>query len=388
MVPRLLEAALSKASSHYPIVTLTGPRQSGKTTLVRSLWPEKTYASLEDPDVLDFAISDPRGFLEQGKETGLIVDEAQRHPPLFRYLQGYADRSEPGRYVLSGSNNFLLMEKIGQSLAGRTAVLVLLPFSGEELGKEALGESWEDAAWQGFYPRVRSLGLPADMFARDYLATYVERDLRLVKNVSDLSAFRRFLDLCAGRAGQLLNLSALSADAGIAVNTVKAWLSLIEAAWLVFRLPPWHENITSRLVKSPKLYWHDTSLLCRLLGLRSPEDLRSHPLRGAVFENLVVADRFKAATHRGEEPDLHFWRDAAGREVDLIEGVGKDRLIWECKSGGTVAQEFFKGLDFFGNETGIPPDRRRLVYGGAMSGARSAGEILDWRSALAAGRLS
>jgi predicted AAA+ superfamily ATPase len=385
MFPRLLESSLRIAASHYPVVTLTGPRQSGKTTLLKALWPKKTYASLEDPDILDFAQDDPRGFLEQGGEEGLIIDEAQRFPPLFNYLQGFADRSRAGRYLLSGSNNFLLMEKIGQSLAGRTAVLTLLPLSGEELGSEELGGKWEEEAWKGFYPRVRSQGLPADLFARDYLATYVERDLRLLKNISDLSAFRRFLELCAGRTGTLLSLSALAGDAGIAVNTVKAWLGLLEAAYLVFRLPPWHENLTKRLVKSPKLYWYDTSLLCRLLGLRSAEDLRRHPLRGAIFENLVLAERYKAASHRGLVPVLHFWRDSAGREVDLVEGIGPDRRIWECKSGSTVAMEFFKHLSFFGNETGIPPERRILAYGGSESSSRSAGKVMSWREAILEG---
>ncbi|MDP3177728.1 MAG: ATP-binding protein [Spirochaetaceae bacterium] len=382
MIPRLLESALRKAAEYYPVLTVTGPRQSGKTTLVQAVWPEKAYASLEDPDVLDFAREDPRAFLEQGGEAGLIVDEAQRDPALFNYLQGYADRSKPGRFVISGSNNFLLMEKISQSLAGRTAVLVLMPFSGEEIGAEALGSSWEEAAWRGFYPRVRSGGLPADTFAKDYVATYVERDLRLVKNVSDLSAFRGFLELCAGRAGQLVNLSALGADAGIAVNTTKEWLSLLETSWLVMRLQPWHENLSKRIVKSPKLYWFDTSLLCHLLGIRKPEDLRYHPQRGAIFENLIVAERYKAASHRGLAPKLHFWRDSNGKEVDLIEGLGADRLIWECKAGASLAQEFFRGLEFFGTETGIPAERRILAYGGREPSTRSAGRAVGWRQAL------
>lgn len=383
MIRRHLEAALLEAASQYPVVTLTGPRQSGKTTLVQMLWPEKHYASLEDPDVLEFATEDPRGFLEQSARTGLIIDEAQRHPSLFRYLQGYADRAEAGRYILSGSNNFLLMEKIGQSLAGRTAVLRLLPFSGAELGAEALGSRWEEAAWRGFYPRVCAGGLQADRFASDYLATYVERDVRLIKNIADLSTFRGFLALCAGRAGQLMNVTALAGDAGIAVNTVKAWLSILEASWLLFRLPPWHANLTTRTVKSPKFYWHDTSLLCRLLGIHSPEDLSFHPLRGAVFENLIIADRFKVASHRGQEPVMHFWRDSEGKEVDLVEGTGEARLVWECKSGSTLAQEFFRQLEFFGNQTGIPQSRRILVYGGLEASTRSAARACGWRDVLA-----
>lgn len=383
MISRLLEAAIRESSTYYPIVTITGPRQSGKTTLIRRIWPDKTYCSLEDPDTLDFATADPRAFLEQGGDRGLIIDEAQRQPQLFRYLQGYADRSEPGRYVLSGSNNFLLMEKIGQSLAGRTAVLTLLPLSGEELGRERLPSSWEELAWQGFYPRIQSSGMPADIFARDYLATYVERDVRLVKNIGDLSAFRRFLRLCAGRAGQLISMSGLAADAGISVNTAKSWLSLLEAAWLVTLLSPWYDNLSKRIVKSPKLYWYDTGLLCHLLDIRKPEDLSFHPLRGAVFENLIVAERYKAAANRGREPELYFWRDSAGREVDLIEGAGAEKIIWECKSGATIGSDFFKHLEFFGDAAEVPPSRRKLVYGGRESIKRSNAQVLGWRDLVA-----
>ena len=382
MISRLLAAALMNSARHYPIVTLTGPRQSGKTTLIKSMWPEKVYASLEDPDTLDFAQSDPRAFLEQGEGGGLIIDEAQRHPPLFGYMQGYADQAKAGHYILSGSNNFLLMEKIGQSLAGRTAVLCLLPLSAEELGAVALDSSWEEAAFRGFYPRVRAEGLPPELFARDYLATYVERDVRLVKNIGDLSSFRRFLELCAGRAGQLLNLSALAGDAGVAVNTLKSWLSLLEASYLVFRLQGWHENFGKRIVKAPKLYWHDTSILCRLLGIRGAEDLRSHPLRGALFENLVIAERYKAASHRGLEPRLFFWRDTNGHEVDLVDQSGSESLLWECKSGSTIAGDFFKQLEAIGAEAAIPPERRILVYGGTESSRRSAGRAIGWREAL------
>jgi hypothetical protein len=340
------------------------------------------YQSLEDPDILDFAIHDPRGFLEQGGEKGLVIDEAQRHPPLFNYLQGYADRSGPGRYTLCGSNNFLLMEKISQSLAGRSAILVLLPFSATELETETRDLSWEESAWRGFYPRVRAAGVPADAFARDYVSTYVERDVRMVKNISDVTVFRRFLQLCAGRAGQLINMSSLAADAGIAVNTAKSWLALLEAAYLVTLLPPWHENLNKRIVKSPKLYWYDTGLLCSLLDIRKPADLAFHPLKGAVFENFIIAERFKAASHYGRKPELYFWRDSSGREIDLIECSGPNRTIWECKSGSTVAGDFLKHLDFFGDEAGIPSDRRILAYGGTESGIRSNALILGWRDAV------
>lgn len=381
-VPRLLSAYLQQSSMHYPVVTVTGPRQSGKTTLITALWPEKRYTSLEDPDTLDFARSDPRAFLEHQGAPGLIIDEAQRLPELFSYLQGYADRSDPGRYVLSGSSNFLLMERIGQSLAGRTAVATLLPFSAAELGSAALPASWEELAFRGFFPRVARGGLPVDMFARDYLATYVERDVRMVRNIGDLSSFTSFVRLCAGRAGQLLNLSSLAADAGIAFNTAKVWLGLLQASWIVFLLQPWHANLSKRLVKSPKLYWHDTGLLCGALGIRDAQDLRMHAMRGPLFENLVISERYKAACHSGRAPDLYFWRDSAGREVDLVEPGPEGKRIWECKAGSTFTSEFLRHLEFFGEADGISPERRLAAYGGAPSKTWSSGTALSWSDAV------
>jgi len=383
MIKRWMEPVLLRAAEHYPVVCLTGPRQSGKTTLVRGLWPDKRYVSLEDPDLHEFARTDPRGFLELGGQQGMILDEAQRLPTLFNYLQGYADRASPGGYILSGSNNFLLMQGISQSLAGRAAILHLLPLSGAELGAGSLGADWETCAWTGFYPRVRATRLPADMFSRDYLATYVERDVRLVRNIQDLSAFRTFLRLCAGRAAQLLNIQSLAQDAGLAVNTVKEWLTLLEAAFLVFMVRPWNESFNKRLVKSPKLYWLDTSLLCRLLDIRAPEDLAFHPLRGAVFENLVAAERWKAAQHRGEDPRLGFWRDNHGIEVDMVEERNGFTSLYEAKAGKTIAGDMFAGLDAVGSLAGIPPDRRILVYGGEEGQVRSNVRVMSWKDALA-----
>lgn len=382
MIQRFLEPALRRAATHYPVVCLTGPRQSGKTTLVRELWPEKRYASLEDPDQFDFASSDPRGFLEQGADGGMILDEAQRLPMLFNYLQGYADRAGAGSYILSGSNNFLLMQGITQSLAGRAGILHLMPFSCAELGPDRLESDWETCAWTGFYPRVRASGLPADMFSRDYLATYVERDVRLVRNIQDFPSFKTFLQLCAGRSGQLLNIQSLAQDAGLAVNTVKEWLALLEAAFMVFMVRPWNESFNKRLVKSPKLYWLDTSLLCRLLDVRTPSDLAFHPLRGAVFENLLAADQWKAACHRGEDPRLWFWRDNHGVEVDLVQERDGVTKLWEAKAGKTLAGDMFAGLETVGSLAGIPAEHRLLVYGGSQAQARTNASVVPWRDAV------
>ena len=385
MIPRILAQHLVRLAEYYPVVSVTGPRQSGKTTLVRATWPDMEYRSLEDPDTLAFAVEDPRAFLLQGESHGLIIDEAQRHPPLFNYLQGFADRSGPGRYVLSGSSNFLLMERITQSLAGRTSLLTLLPLAGAELPAGSLGETWEEAAWLGFFPRVRSEGLDPGRFAMDYLATYIERDVRLIKNIGDTMAFRRFVKLCAGRTGQVLNYTSLAGDAGIAVNTAKSWLSLLEAAWLVFIVPSWHQNFNKRVVKSPKLYWIDTALLCHALDIRSAQELAHHPFRGAVFENLIIAERYKAATNAGVPPELHFWRDSQGREVDLIEGTGAATMLWECKAGMTIGSDFFRHLDFLGDLMNVPPTQRILVYGGQENQERSRGMVLSWRDALMRG---
>lgn len=382
MIPRKLEEHIRASARYYPVVTVTGPRQSGKTTLLRSMWPDKAYASLENPDTLVFASSDPRGFLRQGDKGGLIIDEAQRHPALFNYLQGYADESGPGRYILSGSNNFLLMERITQSLAGRTAITTLLPLAAAELPPDAIGDSWEAMAWTGFFPRVRTTELPADQFSRDYLATYIERDVRLVKNIGDLSAFRRFVKLCAGRAGQLLNMNGLASDAGISVNTAKSWLGLLEAAWLVVILPPWHENFNKRVIKSPKLYWVDTGLLCHALDIASASDLAYHPYRGAIFENLIVAERYKAAANQGKSPELYFWRDSTGREVDIVDNSSGVPALWECKSGMTIGSDYFKQLDYIGDLMRVPTERRLLAYGGSEDQTRSAATVLAWRTAL------
>ncbi len=383
MIKRKLAEAILRSAVHYPVICVTGPRQSGKTTLLKLLWPESPYRSLEDPDTLDFARSDPRGFLEQGRGSTLLIDEAQRHPPLFNYLQGYADAAAPGAYVLSGSNNFLLLEAVSQSLAGRAGVFNLLPLSMEEL-REGLTESdWEEAAFRGFYPRVRAQGLPPDLFARDYLSTYVERDVRLMRNIQNIGDFRRFLQLCAGRAGQLLNVTSLAQDAGLAVNTVKSWVGLLESSFLVFLLHPWNESFNKRLVKAPKLYWHDTGILCRLIDARSPDDLRFHPLRGAVFENLVAAERYKAHSHEGEQPELWYWRDSSGLEIDLVEKRNGQILFWEAKAGKTVTTDFFKNLDVVGELASVPAARRILVHGGGGRQDRSNAVVLGWKEALA-----
>ena len=395
MIARHLRSALRAAARDAPVVTLTGPRQSGKTTLARTAFPRHDYASLEDPDLRTFALEDPRGFLDQYRR-GVVIDEAQRAPDLFSYVQTLVDRDDrPGRFVLSGSQNFLLLRSISQTLAGRCAILHLLPFSFTELASlpavdvSGLGRriprrrrvpeaDLPDTLFRGFYPRIHDKKLDARRWLRDYHQTYVERDVRELVNVGDLEAFRLFVRLCAGRNGQLLNLSGLASDAGVTHTTARRWLSILEASFLVVRLRPHHRNFNKRLVKSPKLYFLDTGLLCYLLGIGSPAELRLHAARGNVFESFVLSELLKARLHRGDEAALYFWRDAAGHEIDFVIADGEKLTPVEVKSGQTVAGDFFAGLRFWRTMAGDPAAPAALVYGGDRSFRREGFTVYRW----------
>lgn len=398
MIARHLAKTLKAVARQYGVVTVTGPRQSGKTTLVRATFPRHHYASLEDPDDRAFATEDPRGFLDQfsGK---VILDEVQRVPDLFSYIQGIVDREDrPGRFILSGSQNFLLMQRISQTLAGRCAVLHLLPFSRAEL----IGAPIKDAArlavprrsvapeksgastalfatlFTGFYPRIHDKHLRPQTWLANYYRTYLERDVRDLLNVGDLETFGRFVRLCAGRSGQLLNTSSLAADAGISHTTARRWLSILEASFVVYLLRPHHRNFNKRLVKSPKLYFLDTGLLCYLLRIRRAEELVTHGARGAIFETWVVGETLKNYYNRGLEPDIYFWRDSAGREIDLLIDQGATQIPIEIKSGQTVAGDSFKNLDFWQNLAGQPDGPAGLVYGGDTSYKRRGVSVIAW----------
>jgi predicted AAA+ superfamily ATPase len=395
MIRRDLETVLKKVAQQYPVVTLTGPRQSGKTTLVQAAFPRHDYASLEEPDVRAFALEDPRGFLGQFT-GGVILDEVQRVPDLFSYIQTIVDREDtPGRYVLSGSQNFLLLRSISQSLAGRSAILHLLPlslgelegrepFPLEKLGREmperrpAHSAEVMEALLRGFYPRIHDKGLDPSTWYSGYYQTYVERDVREIVNVGDLESFGRFVRLCAGRNGQLLNLSSLANDCGITHTTARRWISILEASFLVFLLRPDHANFGKRLIKSPKLYFLDTGLLCYLLRIQSPEDLRQHGSRGPIFESFVISELLKNFLHRGQEPDLYFWRDATGHEIDALIDRGGESVAIEIKSAQTIADDFFAGLDFWRNLVGDPESPAALVYGGDRSYRRRGVSVLSW----------
>jgi len=384
MIPRTLEMKLSELAGYYPAVLVTGPRQSGKTTLCRMAYPDKQYVSLEALDIRDFARSDPRGFLAEYAE-GTIIDEIQHVPELFSYLQSEIDdHPEPGRFILTGSQHFGLSQSVAQSLAGRCGILVLLPPSLEEL--RAFPNAPVDLfslLWQGAYPRIYDRGIPAHQWLTDYTATYVQRDVRQVINVGDLQAFSAFLKLCAGRTAQEINLSALGNDAGVTHNTVRAWLSVLETSYIIHRLPAWHANIRKQIVKAPKLHFFDSGLVCYLLGIREAGQLRLHPLRGAIFESWVFSEIYKACVHSGLQPSLFHYREARGAEIDLLIEHGEELKTVEIKSGATTTQDFFKNLKRFSDRMKASGQKRRLrshvVYGGDDCQHRSDATVLSWR---------
>ncbi len=371
MFKRQLEKKLEQAVASFPVVVLTGPRQSGKTTLLRQQFPNLTYVSLESPDVLLFAQSDPRGFLDQHQKTnGLMIDEAQNLPELFSYIQEYVDlHGYPGMFILSGS----------QSLAGRSAVLELLPLSYSEFmsDENKTPDLWE-YLFKGSYPRPYHENLDRNLWWQSYLKTYVERDVRQIINIRDLSTFQRFLKMCAARHGQLLNLSSLAVDVGVSQSTAKEWVSLLESSYLVYRLMPHHRNFNKRLVKTPKLYFYDSGLVCHLLGIDSAEYLALHSMRGAIFEGFIISELAKYFFQQAKTPPIYFWRDQQGREIDCLIERGEDLIGLEIKSGKTMTKDFFKGLLSWGKMSG--QDHLHLIYAGEKSISIHGVAVHGWRS--------
>ena len=397
-IPQHLELRLRAGVGQFPVVTITGPRQSGKTTLARTALQGYEYVSLENPDDRRMATDDPRGFL--GRFEGkVIIDEAQHVPDLLSYIQGIVDeRQEEGQFVLTGSQNFLLLRNISQSLAGRCDILHLLPFSWAELNQAELLPVEEaidrkprllgspdvdlfEVLLAGGYPRIHDKGLDPQVWLANYYQTYIERDVRNVVNVGDLETFGRFMGLCAGRTGHLLNLSSLAGDCGISHTTARRWLSVLETGFVVALLRPHHRNFNKRLVKSPKLYFLDTGLLCYLLRIRSPQDLALHAARGAVFESWIVSEAIKNYVHRGLRPDIHFWRDSAGHEIDLLLEAGGGRLVpVEAKSGQTFNSDFVRELNWWRRAGRLTETLGAIVYGGDRCNTYRHDRVLSWRS--------
>ncbi len=396
MIQRTLSERLLTLTTQYPVIFLTGPRQSGKTTLARATHGDFLYISLEDLQNREEAVEDPRGFLRrlEGK-GGVILDEVQRAPDLFSYLQGFVDEKRGGPLLLTGSQHFLLSEKISQSLAGRVAILELLPLSIAELIPRSARDlqtflhlptaseirpefALEVILFNGLFPRIHAEQLDPITWLNGYVRTYVERDVRMISGIGDLDTFSRFLGLCAGRAGNLLNASALGSDAGVSHVTAKKWLSVLRASYVIDFVRPHHQNFSKRLVRRPKLYFVDTGLLCHLLGIRRAQDLHVHPLRGAVFENFVFNELQKLFRHRGEPPPIYFWRDSRGHEVDFILDLGLKRVPIEVKAGETVAADFLQSLDRYIGYSGDPGGI--LVYGGHESYMRKSHQVRAWWS--------
>ncbi len=365
MIQRTIEPILRQLAESYPVVTLTGPRQSGKTTLCKKVFPEYGYVNLEAPDVRSFANDDPRGFLA-AYPNGAILDEIQRVPTLLSYIQTIVDeRKIPGQYILTGSQQFEVMNTISQSLAGRTALLKLLPLSMSELCSNSTPANIDSTILNGFYPRIHDQKLDPTQVMGDYFETYVERDLRQLMAVKDLSQFERFVRVCAGRVGQLLNLQSLGNDVGISHACARSWLTLLEASYIVHILHPWHTNISKRLIKSPKLYFYDVGLASYLLGLETENQVNRDPLRGNLFENMVVMEALKYRYNQGKRSNLFFFRDSNGNEVDLISEQGRSLAAIEIKAGATINPDYFKGLRQFRKVIGVSHTVvTGLIYGG------------------------
>jgi uncharacterized protein len=379
MIVRESEHSIRTLLRGFPIVTITGPRQSGKTTLARTVFSDRPYASLEDPDIRLAARDDPRSFLERFPD-GAVLDEVQRCPALLSYLQTIVDGDRRmGLFILTGSQQFGLMSGITQSLAGRTAFIELLPFSVSELfsaGK--LPASTDTMLLTGSYPPLYDRDVPSSAWFGAYVTAYIERDVRQLLKIQELETFQRFVRLCAGRTGQLLNLSALAAECGITHNTAKAWISVLEASYLVYLLRPHHTNFNKRLVKMPKLYFYDAGLASWLLGIKTPEQMAAHPLRGSIFETFVISELIKSRLNRGERPGLYFWRDSNGNEVDVIVEQGTVLMPIEIKAGKTVVRDSFAGLDKWRGLAGDSAIEPTLIYGGNDEYSHNGVKVVGW----------
>ena len=381
MVQRDIQNIARGLFKKYPVVSITGPRQSGKTTLIKHLYKDLPYVSLEDHDERQFAIQDPRGFLNRFPD-GAILDEVQRTPEIFSYIQTAVDtRRKNGQYILSGSQNFLLSESISQSLAGRVAVLKLLPFSLNELSNSnLLADDYEDLIYTGFYPGIYSNKIPPDIFYSNYIQTYVERDVRNIKQIGDLNSFTRFMQLCAGRTGQLLNMTSLANDCGITVNTAKSWISILESSYTIFLLQPHYRNYNKRVVKTPKLFFYDSGLAASLLKIDHPGQLSSHYLKGSLFENMIIIEILKSRYNRGLQSNLYFWRDNKGHEIDCIIEKANSLIPVEIKSGRTFNVDFRSGIKYWNSISANSAKDSFIIYGGEKSFTGSDANALGWKN--------
>lgn len=379
MINRHIEEKIKSLAGKYPVLSITGPRQSGKTTLVKQLFPDYIYVNFEDIEQRNFALDDPKSFLNL-KCKYLIIDEAQYVPEIFSYIQVYVDNDPEKHYVLTGSLNFLLMEKITQSLAGRVAIFYLLPFSISELkSTEFEKPNWLEYIFTGGYPRIYDKQLNPTDWLLNFITTYVERDVRQLVNVGDLNSFQKFIALCAGRIGQLINFTSVANELSISYHTVQKWLSILETGFITYRLYPHHKNYNKRLVKTPKLYFYDTGLASTLLGIRNTEQLQTHFLKGELFENMVITELIKQRFNRGMASDYYFWRDNKGIEIDCLLTGDETVKAVEIKSGTSIHKDFFNNLLHYQKLSGLDSGQLILIYGGNESHQRSIARVLSWK---------
>lgn len=362
-IKRKISDSVLEAAKYYRVIVVTGPRQTGKTTLCRHLFSDYKYYNLEDVALRNAIADDPKGFLSECGDR-VIIDEVQNIPELFSYIQVVVDADENRRFALTGSNNFSLMESITQSLAGRAALFTLLPFALNELSGEYQSAQTDEILFRGLYPGTTIRRMPPEMFFRNYYSTYMERDVRQIKQITDLPKFQHLMRLVAGRVGSECNASALANETGISSPTVKSWLGVMQTSYLLTVLPPYYQNISKRLIKTPKVYFIDTGLLCYLLGITSAEQLKTHPLRGAVFENLIVVEMLKDRFNRGKDSNMFFYRESSGREVDVVQTEADKFRIWEVKSAKTFNTDFRKNLDYFKSIFGEKVISAKVIYDG------------------------
>ncbi|NTU73731.1 ATP-binding protein [Candidatus Roizmanbacteria bacterium] len=383
MIKRAITPHIDRLRKGFPVIVVTGPRQSGKTTLIKKMFSDYHYFNLENPETLGMVENDPSGFIN-AKTHNIIIDEVQRVPQLLSYIQAVVDEQHiPGNFILSGSENLLLSEKINQSLAGRAAYVNLLPLSIEELKRHDHTPHVYEQIFSGFYPAIYDKDIKPVDYYDQYIATYVERDLKQISNITNLSLFRKFLALLAGRIGQLVNLSSLANDVGVAVNTIESWISILEASYLVFRLQPYYENYGKRYIKSSKIYFTDTGLACRLLGLSSPQEVTKHYLIGGLFENLIIIELKKYILNHSKSAKLYFFRDSNGNEVDLVIDGGIAQIPVEIKSGATFTTEFLKGLEYWKKLKVCQPHTKPalpgfVIYNGTQTYKTDTYELLNW----------
>ncbi len=379
MIARKITPYIQKMLKKFPVISITGPRQSGKTTLLKEAFPEYHYYNLERLDHRELIISDPVGFLKSVGDK-VIFDEAQNFPELFSYIQVISDeRNIPGQYILSGSQSFLLNHQISQSLAGRVNVNHLFPFDITEL-EIIENQEINQTILNGFYPRLYDKHISPNDFYPSYLQTYIQRDVRTLKGIENLHTFSRFLGLCAGRIGQILNLTSLANDTGISVNTAKAWLSLLEASFIIYQIQPYYKNFSKRLIKSPKLYFYDTGVACSLLKLTNPEMIHTHYLYGSLFENLVISEFIKIQSHSGRQPSVYYWRESNGMEIDcIIELENNELLALEIKGGQTFTKDYLKNLRNFAKNQNLQKIKKAVIYAGEESAMINDVQLIPWR---------